>query len=119
MSEFVKDLAYNLGLFLCHSERDYLMTQEDESKGIINKSHHWFYIAADHIYELVIPKNLPPPLRGRLINFKRKVRGWRLTMDPKDHATEADKGWAIEEAKELLRAIDRLHGIKTEKGDWQ
>ncbi len=118
-SEFGKGLTYCLGLFLCHSERDYLMTEDDRIKGIINKPHMWFYAAADHIYELQIPKTLSKELQKRLKEFKHKVMSWRLPMNEKDNATDEDKSWAIQEAKDLLRAIDMEFGIKTAEGEWR
>ncbi len=42
---------------------------------------------------------------------------WRLAMG-KDIATEKDKLWAIEEAKNLLLCIDRFHKISVKKADW-
>ena len=118
-SEFGKGLTYCLGLFLCHSERDYLITKDDIAKGIINKPHMWFYGAADHMYELQIPKTLPCALRYRLKEFKNKILNWRLPMDKKDYATKEDKIWTINEEKELLRLIDDHLKIKTIKGDFE
>lgn len=118
-SEFGKGLTYCLGLFLCHSERDYLITEDDKAKGIINKPHMWFYSAADHLFELQIPHTLPPPLFKRLKEFQKKVLHWRLVMDKKKRPTEKDKIWAIQEAKDLLILIDKHFGIETQKGDWE
>ena len=117
-SEFGKGLTYCLGLFLCHSERDYLITEEDKVKGIINKPHMWFYGAADHLFEMQIPETLPRRLQIRLKKFQNKVLGWRMVMDKKDNATEEDKLWAINEAKKLLMLIDKHFGIKTTGAQW-
>lgn len=117
-SEFGKGLTYCLGLFLCHSERDYLITENDKEKMIINKPHMWFYGASDHLFDLQIPKTLPKVLQKRLKEFQRKCLIWRLPMMQEDKATEEDRIWAVDEAKELLRAVDRYYGIKTIKGDW-
>jgi len=118
-SEFGKGLTYCLGLFLCHSERDWLITEDDKAKGNINKPYMWFYVAADHLFDLEIPETLPKSLQNRLKKFQSKVLHWRLPMDEKDNATEEDKQWAIQEAKDLLRLIDKHFGIKTQKGDWE
>lgn len=119
-SEFGKGLCYNLGLFLCHSERDYLMTVSDIEKGIINnKPSLWFYGASDHLFELEIPKSLSVILQRRLRRFKSRVLGWRLPMHKKGNATEVDRQWAIQEAKDLLRAIDTFHKVKTIKGEFE
>ena len=119
MSEFGKGLVYCLGLFLCHSERDYLITEQDKEKGIINTPHMWFYAAADHINELTIPQTISPKLRKRLIQFQHKVMHWRLPFGTRKNATEEDRQWAIQEAKDLLRLIDNHFGVKTQKGDWE
>lgn len=118
-SEFGQGLCYCLGLFLCHSERDYLITKNDIEKGIINKPYLWFYGAADHLFELQIPDTLPTSLQNRLKTFQSKVLHWRLPMDKKDNATEEDKIWAIKEAKDLIREIDKFYGIKVIKGEWE
>lgn len=117
-SAFGQGLTYCLGLFLAHSERDYLMTEDDRVKGIINKPSMWFYAAADHLFDLQIPKNLPIKLKRRLSKFKSKVVGLRLPMDEKK-ATEKDKIWAIQEAKELLLEIDKFWGVDVLKGGWE
>lgn len=118
-SEFGQGLTYCLGLFLCHSERDYLISEEDIERGIINKPYLWFYAAADHLFDLEIPETLSKPLQNRLKRFRNKVLHWRLTIDKKDKATEKDKQWAIQEAKDLLRLIDKNFGVKTQKGGFE
>ena len=118
-SEFGKGLTYCLALFLCHSERDYLITEDDIAKGIINKPHMWFYGAADHLYDLQIPANLPKDLKKRLKEFKSKVLSWRLPFNAAKNATKEDRWWAIQEAKELIRLIDNHFGVKTQKGDFE
>ena len=118
-SDFGIGLTYCLGLFLCHSERDYLITEEDKAKGIINKPPMWFYGAADHMFDLELSSKLPKTLNARITKFRNKVLAWRLPMDKKDYATEKDKCWAIQEAKDLLRLIDKANGIKTQKGEWE
>ena len=124
-SEFGKGLSYCLGLFLCHSEREYIArdfikTKEDkECFGIINRPSMWFYSAADHLYDLEIPEDLPTRLKNRLKKFRSKVLGWRMTMRDEDAATEEDRIWAIQEAKELLRLIDKNWGVKTSQGGYE
>jgi hypothetical protein len=116
-SEFGKGLTYCLALFLCHSERDYFM--RDNEPKIISKPDLWFNGSSDHLYDLQIPKNLPFSLKKRLTNLQQKVIHWGHGFDKKNKPTEEDKSWAIKEAKELLRLIDKFFGIKTEKGDWE
>ena len=117
-SEFGCGLTYCIGLFLCHAERDYLMTENDVERGIINKPSLWFYAAADHLFDLQIPRFLPKELKERIRKWKSKVIGWRLPMTVEGHSTQEDKIWAINEAKELLRLIDEHFKIKTCKGDF-
>lgn len=109
-SEFGKGLTYCLGLFLCHSERDYMK----ETDRIINNIGLWFNGAGDHLFELQIPISLPFDIRVRLKEFKDKVITWRCS-----EPTKENKEWAIREAKDLLRLLDEHIGIKTSKGDWE
>jgi len=113
-SEFGKGLCYCLGLFLCHSERDF-----NSKSDICNRPDLWFNGASDHLYELQIPKDLPRNLKLRLSNLQTKVLHWGHGFDSKNKPTEEDKLWAINEAKKLLLLIDKHFKIKTEKGDWQ
>lgn len=116
-SEFGKGCAYCLGLFLAHSERDYYLPT-DKKGGILNRPGLWFYGAADHLFDLQIPASFPYALKKRLDKFQSKVLHLRLPMDGKE-ATDEDRKWAINEAKELLRLIDKQIGVKVIKGDWE
>ena len=125
-SEFGKGLCYCLALFLCHSERDNIMNasfaKTDEEKKcleIINRASMWFYGAADHIFDLEIPDNLSTRLKRRLKIFKSKVLYWRLPMGNQVESTKEDQEWAIQEAKDLIRLIDKFNGIETQKGQWE
>jgi len=111
-SEFGKGLTYCLGLFLCHSERDYWKSKPKDAE-------LWFNAASDHLYELEIPDSLPIRLKQRLKKLCRKSIHWGHGFDVKDKPTEENKIWAISEAKDLLRLIDKHFGIKTQKGAWQ
>ena len=116
-SEFGKGLTYCLGLFLCHSERGYWNHGGKESE-IVNRPDLWFNAASDHLYDLQIPKDLPKTLKKRLIKLSEKAIHWGHGFSMKDAATKEDQTWAINEAKELLRLIDKHFGIKTIKGSW-
>ena len=109
MSEFGKGLTYCLGLFLAHAERKIEIIKE--------KADSWFNMASDHLYELQIPEELPIKLKKRLARLKGKSIHWGHGFDSQDQPTENDVIWAIDEAKDLLRLIDKFHGIETEKGD--
>ncbi len=118
-SEFGKGLTYCLALFLCHSERKCGEDIKDEKvKEIIERPSLWFYAASDHLYELQIPKTLSKNLQTRLKKFQYKCMGWRLPMDKKNEATKEDKEWAIKEAKDLIRLIDKSFEVKTMKAEW-
>lgn len=125
-SEFGQGLCYCLALFLCHSERDFIVNDgfaktkaEKECLEIINRTSLWFYGAADHLFDLEIPENLPTSLKRRLKKFKGKVLCWRLPMGIQIESTKEDKYWAIQEAKDLIRLIDKHYGVKTQKGQWE
>ena len=116
-SEFGKGLSYCLALFLCHSERSYGVKGKETE--ILNRPDLWFYGAADHLFELQIPNGLSLNLRKRLAKFKSKVLGWRLSMGDEKQPTQEDKLWSIQEAKDLIRLIDKHFGVKTQRGDWE
>ena len=79
----------------------------------------WFYCAADHLFDFE-PDHAPnKSLQKRCLNFQSKVITWRLPMDSKNNPTEKDRVWAIQEAKDLLRLIDRANGVPTQKGSWE
>lgn len=116
-SEFGKGLTYCLGLFLCHSERDY-QSRGKESE-LLNRPDLWFNAASDHLYDLQIPKDLPKEIKKRLIELSNKVLHWGHGFDPKDVLTKENVQWAIQEAKDLLLLIDKHFGVETIKGDWE
>jgi hypothetical protein len=114
-SEFGKGLCYNLGLFLAHAER----WNQPEIKSALGKmwAESWFNSASDHLYELQW-QQAPKHLQKRL----KKFADICLTFGhgfPEKKATEQDLFWALSEAKELLRLIDKSNKIETAKGDFQ
>jgi hypothetical protein len=112
-SEFGKGLTYCLGLFLAHAER------HRKEKGLIDglKPSIWFNGSSDHLYDLVIPNNLPLNLQKRLADLKDKCIEWGHGF--KIEATMDELNWSLEEAKELLRLIDEHHKIKTIEATWK
>jgi len=117
-SEFGKGLTYCIGLFLCHSERHF-----DESEGAKNAREItgkiygdyglWFNGAADHLFDLEIPNNLPDPLID-------DIKEWRsrclfLKMHP---ANKVDFEHSIKKAKEFLLRIDEHFGVETIQAEW-
>ena len=111
-SDFGKGLTYCLGLFLAHAER------KADIPTISIDADVWFNGASDHLYELEIPDRLSEKLKERLREFQEKCLTWGHRF-PEPAATEKDKEWAIQEAKDLLRLIDEEFGIKTAKGEWK
>ena len=121
-SEFGKGCAYCLGLFLAHSERDFLARDfaktEDEKKAIRIVNSMWFNGAGDHLFELEIPEKFPMKLQKRLRKFREFVLKRRLVLEEKEKVTEKDKQWAIKEAKLLLLEIDKYLEIDCEEAEW-
>jgi len=130
-SDFGKGCGYCLGLFLAHTgdfakrlesmksieakmKKDYPKYDAEREAASM-----WFYAAADHLYEFVIPDNLSAKFKRRAKKLEVFVFAHRLVMDPKDKPTKEDVFWAVDEAKELLRMLDREHGIKTKKAQWR
>lgn len=116
-SDFGKGLVYCLGLFLCHSEREYGLREQDKR---LFKVDTWFNGASDHFYDMEIPNSLPESLRSRLTELRDKCLSWGhgFGLDGLPPATEANRKWAIDEAKELLRLLDEHFGIATLKASW-
>lgn len=113
-SEFGRGLCYCLALFLCHSERDYNISNEKERNVSNSLWFNGFNAAGDHLVELEIPKKLPKKIKERLTNLKNKVLKWRDT----NTSNTQDKDWAVSEAKELIMLIDKFNGIKTCQASW-
>ena len=129
-SEFGKGLSYCLALFLCHSERtpwgrskegvkveddmDKRMRKDIKNKKYSFSTEMWFNGASDHLYELEISVKLPKTLQMRLKRFQSKVIHWGHGFH--NDVTIEDKGWAIQEAKDLIRLIDKAYKVKTQKG---
>jgi len=115
-SEFGKGLCYCLGLFLAHAGRISSDLKAYESIGNEEKAYSmWFYAAADHLYDFQ-PKYAPKGLIKRCKSFQDRVLSLRLPMAGEPEATESDYNWAIQEAKDLLRLIDKKNSVPTGKG---
>ena len=119
-SEFGKGLCYNLGLFLAHTDRvnrelEIYKKIKDEKRAYSM----WFYGAADHLCEFQWNQAPTKSLQKRCEAFQSKVLGWRLPMNEKNNATKKDYEWAIQEAKDLLRLIDKANKVAVIKGDWE
>lgn len=113
MSEFGKGLCYNLGLFLAHAER----FKEDDSFGANTIAHIWFNGASGHLYEMQTESAPTPELKKRCDAFKTRCLKWGHGLE--HTATKRKVLWSIQEAKDILRAIDSAHGVETEKGKWE
>ena len=113
-SEFGKGQTYNLALFLMHNQM--IKGFKDTGKYWATT---WFNASSDHLYEFDT-SNLKGKLKKRAEKFRHKVlelgHGSGLINIL---ATEKDVNWAIDEAKQLLMLIDKSHGIKVVKGDFE
>jgi len=109
-SEFGRGLTYCLGLFLMHERQ---RQKFEDSKW----AHLWFNGASDHLYELNIPDNFPDSLKKRIKIFQKKCLEWGHGF-PKKQAEIKDVYWALNEAKTILRLIDKnVLNVNTEKGE--
>jgi len=113
-SDFGKGLTYCLGLFLAHAERDLERGINPESQ--IRRG--WYNASSDHLYDMVIPENLPKSLKNRLIKFRTNVLDKGHGSGLLKEYSEKDINNSINEAKELLILIDRSFGIKSQKAEW-
>jgi len=111
-SEFGKGLCYCLGLFLSHAERNRHSGLEKYVGFEL-----WFNAASDHLFDLQID-SAPKHLRKRMDRFRTKCIIFGHGF-PKKTATLNDFAWAIQEAKDLLRLIDKANKVPTEKGDYE
>ena len=109
-SAFGKGFVYNLFLFAKHFERDiYVAEGSKKDYGL------WFNAAADHLSELVIPKQLKGSALYDLINWIKETgqkyhRGYFVTEEEFDEF--------FEKCEELCRLIDTALDIKPIKADW-
>ena len=115
-STFGKGLTYCLGLFLAHERDNFIFGINPDN---ISKTSCmlWFNASSDHLYDLVIPSELPKELRERLIIFKQKCL--EAGHGFKGEVEYPTITWALMEAKELLRLIDEHHGIKTIEAEYK
>lgn len=117
-SEFGQGFTYCIGLFLCHAERHYSESEGAKNARKIMSSLHgdygmWFNAAADHLYDLEIPNNIPDPLRLDIIAWKDRCLHLRLNP-----ASKKDFESAIKKAKEFLLRIDEHFGVETIEATW-
>jgi len=119
-SEFGQGLAYCIGLFLMHTERDGTMYEASE---YLKQRRYpiWFNAASDHLYDMEIPESYPRAVQTRLAYFRDRCL--ELGHGPyqwgNHEITVVQYDWAIDEAKKLLRIIDRLNGVNVKKGSWE
>jgi len=119
-SEFGKGLVYCLGLFLAHEckfERERHIMGEEQSKEV-GVAFLWFNSARDHLLELEW-QSAPKGLQGRLRKFQDKVLNWGRLFNTLNNPTDEDVFWACQEAKDMLRLIDKANGVSVVKGEWE
>jgi hypothetical protein len=125
-SEFGKGLTYCIGMFLAHEWDYHRMVDREikrEQKGhspVVSAPVMWFNGASDHLYDLVVPGQFPDRLKRRLSKFRSFCidKGHGFGMDYKT-VKPKDVEWALQEARDLLRAIDNQLGVSTIKGEWE
>jgi hypothetical protein len=118
-SEFGMGLAYCIGLFLCHVER--YQGERKQVKSILPERTYvemWFNSASDHLYELDTSTVKDKKLKKEIENWRAKCLHWGHGFS-KPYANEVDRLWSIDKAKEFLRRLDELNGVKTIKGTWE
>ena len=122
--EFGNGLTYCLGMFLAHAEKLEENKKVFNNAGITDKNqavHMWMNASSDHLYGLYIHAEAPFSLnlQKRILSFRSKVLNWGHGSGlHTDNLTEDDVYWAIGEAKELLRLIDKAYGMKTFKAEF-
>ena len=109
-SEFGRGLTYCLGLFLAHAEKFQSLKEVSAET--------WFNADSDHLYQLQWDKAPTKYLQNRLKSFQKKCLHWGHGF-PTKKATKEDIEWALQEAKDLLRLIDKANEIPTGKGCWE
>jgi len=105
-SEFGKGFIYCIGLFLMHAERTEPFL--NENYGI------WFNAAADHLFELQIPKNLPTEFKTKIEMWQNQAIKFRLT-----DATQKDYEESLTVAKEILMEYDNFYDVDVIKGQYE
>ncbi len=120
-SEFGKGLCYNLGLFLAHTER--IIRDLETYKKIKSNENRayemWFYGAGDHLYDFEWKSAPTKELQKRCKQFQNKILSWRLPIGNEIKGNKEKYNWSIQEAKDLLREIDKANNIDTIKGDFE
>lgn len=116
-SEYGRGFAYNLGLFLCHSERFYDLEDEDKERVF----EHWFYTASDHLFELQIPEGIQKTFEKKIHKFVKFCMERRLCFEYgySTDKKEEDIQWAIKEAKNILLKWDKICGINSIEGEFE
>ena len=120
-SEFGKGLAYCIGLFLCHSDRKCYTTSsaiEKKKIPIDFMVEMRFNGASGHLYELDTSTVKNKKLKKEIEEWRAKVLHWGHGFK-RPYATEVDKLWSIDKAKEFLRRLDETNGVKTIQGSWE
>jgi len=118
-STYGKGFTYCIALFLGHKDRPAydgmkeFMDKQPKSMG--NYWFMWFNAAADHLYEMEIPEELPAKLKRDIRKWRGKCLGWRLDTTVNKH----NFNYAIRKAKEFLMEIDRRMGVEPMQGEYE
>jgi len=108
-SEFGKGFFYNLFLFAKHFERE-----KYEHQG--NKDYMlWFNGAADHFFELQIPKQFK---NTEISELAKWIKDTGLEYRYASIVTQKQFSEFFNKCEELMILIDKELGIKPIKADW-
>jgi len=108
-SEFGKGFVYNLFLFAKHFEREVFIDKNNKEYSL------WFYGAADHFHEFIIPKQFKKtPIGESATQIKEIATKCRYAKNitPKQFTEFYNK------CEELMILIDKELGLKPIKADW-
>ncbi len=109
-SEFGKGFVYNLFLFAKHHDRELVEINGRKDYGL------WFNGAADHFFDLQIPKQFKGTEVGHIALWLQTTGiEYRLNFG---HITEEQFTEFFNKCEELMILIDKELGLKPVKADW-
>lgn len=117
-SEFGKGYSYCLGLFLAHEWAMFHAREKAKQYPAVYTASMWFNGAADHLFELEIPAQLPKDKKNQIKDFRDRCIKFRLCMGG-ERCDWSDAAAALNESKDLLREWDVFNKVSAIKGSWQ
>lgn len=133
--QFGSGFCYSLALFLSHEMNvKYVLAEVDlmaadgalrfegslsiNEKAIRNTverlaATRWFSSAVQPLRNLQFGQGTPRVVRQRADRLRQQAIAWALPSSPSKAPTLVNVQWALEEAKEIIRQVDELHGVPT------